>query len=267
MMGNRTQKKKKLVKKDNIKSIILGIVAFCMVAMSLFHAPFKRYSKSFLEHKKNYTKIIKERSYLQDSLLNELGATLSITQYKKAKKEYWKLSQNKLKAYTKKKKELITEHSFRGRSSFRFWLFAFGLVIALLFFSCKSLYHDIVNGSTFKFQFISLTGIIVSFFWLTHLLFLTQQDFNTNSYIAILLVAGALSSCFTYFLVKNYTYKDDLILKQLSLIDRIKTVHYPRVALKALYSERNDKAMLSADSVKENANAFDDDIVTTLKGV
>lgn len=98
-------------------------------------------------------------------------------------------------------------------------------------------------------------------------MFLTLNDFNKNTYIILLLIAGILSSCFTYFLVKNYTYKDDLILKQLSLIDRIKTVHYPRVALKALYSERNDKAMLSADSVKENANAFDDDIVTTLKGV
>ncbi|WP_435261462.1 hypothetical protein [Tenacibaculum sp. nBUS_03] len=255
------------MKKSNIKGIILGIVAFCIVAMSLFHIPFKRYSENFLEHKKGYTKIIKERSYLQDSLLNELGITLTIAQYKKAKKKYWKLSQNKLKTYTKRKKELIEEHSFRGRTSFRFWLFVFGLVIALLFFSCKSLYHDIVNGSTFKFQFISLTGIAVSFFWLIHLVFLTQQDFNKNSYIAILLIAGILSSCFTYFLVKNYTYKDDLILKQLSLIDRIKTVHYPRVALKALYSERNDKAMLSADSVKENTNAFDDDIVTTLKGV
>lgn len=157
-------RRKRQVKSDNIKGIILGIVAFCIVTMSLFHVPFKRYSKNFLEHKKLYSKILKERNQIQDSLLNELGNTLTIVQYKKAKKKYWNFSQNKLKTYTKKKKKLTEEHSFRGRTSFRFWLFVFGLVIALLFFSCKSLYHDIVNGSTFKFQFISLTGIAVSFF-------------------------------------------------------------------------------------------------------
>ncbi|RBW61002.1 hypothetical protein DS884_04005 [Tenacibaculum sp. E3R01] len=235
--------------------------------MSLFHIFFNKYSDEYNEHYKNYSLIIKERNQVQDSLLKELGNTLTISEYKKARVEKWKLSQNKLKIYTKKKKRLAKEHSFRGRSSFRLWIYMFGLVILGLLFSCKSLYHDIVNGSTFKFQFISITGIAVSFFWVIHLTFLTHNDFSKNSYIIILLVAGALSSCFTYFLVKNYTYKDDLILKQLSLIDRIKTVHYPRVALKALYSERNDKAMLSADSVKENTNAFDDDIVTTLKGV
>ena len=273
--------KKKTKKKqatNNLKGILGGMVAFLIVTMSLFHIFFSPDSKEFISHKSNYKQIIKDRdtgairlieefnlkvikNFKNDSLSALSGQLL--TDYK----NHYDSANDRLKAYTKKKHELMDKQSFRGRNSFHFWIFVFGLVAALLFFSCKSLYNDIVHGSTFKFQFLSLTGIAVSFFWIIHLVFLTQDDFSKNSYIVMILGCTVPATFFTYFLVKNYTYKDDIILKQLSLIDKIKTIHYPRVALKALYAERNDKAMLATDTVKENADAFDNDILTILKDV
>ncbi|WP_093668990.1 hypothetical protein [Tenacibaculum sp. MAR_2009_124] len=246
--------------------------------MSLFHIFFAPNSEKYLNHKKKYKTIIDKRDLGTIEILENYQKDLNVTLNRdsilvlseKLIKDYTthkELSNEQLREYTRTKRKYVDEHSFRGRKSFHFWIFVFGLVSALMFFSCKSLYDDIVNGSTYRFQFISLTGIAVSFFWMIHLIFLTQSDFSKNSYILMILVCACLATFFTYFLVKNYTYKDDIILKQLSLIDKIKTIHYPRVALKALYAERNDKAMLATDTVRENADAFDNDILTTLKDV
>ncbi|CAM1374477.1 membrane hypothetical protein [Tenacibaculum xiamenense] len=263
---------------NNTPIILKGLVTFLIVTMSLFHVFFSEYSYQYTEHKKIYKSIVESRDQGIMELLENHNKKIEntsdkdsliflsqklITDYKSHRQ---KISLE-LKNYKKTKKQYYKEHSFRGRSSFHFWVFVFGLVSALMFFSCKSLYDDIVNGSTYRFQFISLTGIAISFFWMIHLTFFTQEDFTKNSYFLMILVCACLATFFTYFLVKNYTYKDDIILKQLSLIDKIKTIHYPRVALKALYAERNDKAMLATDTVRENADAFDHDIVTTLKDV
>ncbi len=255
------------------------MVSFVLITMSLFHIFFPPYSSEYLQHKSTLNKIVKNRDSIAFSIIenhrkslinNELDSvsldlisTKLVSDYRTHYENYKTIIKN----FNTKKKKLALEHSFLGRKSFHFWVFVFGLVSALMFFSCKSLYSDIVNGSTYRFQFISLTGIAVSFFWMIHLIFFTQKDFSKHNYFLMIIGCACLATFFTYFLVKNYTYKDDIILKQLSLIDKIKTIHYPRVALKALYAERNDKAMLATDTVRENADAFDHDILTTLKDV
>ncbi|WP_348704756.1 hypothetical protein [Tenacibaculum sp. 190524A02b] len=264
--------------KVKLRPMVLGVASFLIVAMSIFHIFFSSVSDEYLAHKKTHKLILKERDSKTIELLNEFNEKVKSIKDNKSMlllsnkllkdyKNHYKESKIKLKNYNDKKRKLVIEHSFRGRSSFHFWLFIFGLVTALLFFSCKSLYDDIVKGSAYKFQFLSLTGIAVSFFWLIHLFFFTQKDFSQNSYVAFILLCAILSTFFVYFLVKNYTYKDDIILKQLSLIDRIKTIHYPKIAIKALYSERNDRALNSNESVEDNTNAFDKDILVTLNNI
>lgn len=263
MMGKMTMTRGKLV-----KTSLAGIVTFLLVTMSMFHIFFPARSVTLKPNDLEYHKTINERNTLLNKHLEDLKNKI-ITPENYYEKTTLLLSDysQKIKILNNKRNLLKKNLSFRGRTSLRFWIFIFGLVSALMFFSCKSLYDDIINGSNYGFQFVSLTGITVAFFWLIHLIFLTQKDFSENSYVLIISLCAWLATFFTYFLVKNYTYKDDIILKQLSLIDKIKTIHYPRVALKALYAERNDKAMLATDTVKENADAFDKDIVSTLKDV
>lgn len=243
--------------------------------MSIFHVFFKPYSKEYLSHKRTYKQIIKERdqgtlnlindfdTFIKDKFQNDslnLVASKLLFDYKK----HFEKSSLEIKKYNKKKKSLALSHSFRGRNSFRFWLAYFGIALGLLFFSAKSLYNDIVSGSTYKFHVVSLSGILIAFFWIIHFVFLTQKDFNTNKYFLILILCGIFSSIFTYFLVKYYAYKDDLILSQLSLIERIKTTHYPKIAVKARYYEKYGEPLIELDSVEDNINMFQNDINTSL---
>ncbi|WP_408044865.1 hypothetical protein [Tenacibaculum litopenaei] len=276
--ASTTKRKKKTVLPTHKKGLFLGMVAFFVVTMSLLHIFFPPFSNEYVAHRKTYKPIIRKRdstnlalleqftdkitTQAKDSVVTELSKQL-ILEYK----NHLDKANLRLQQYTKIKNELVQAQSFRGRSSFRFWIFMFGLTTLSLFFSCKSLFDDLSKGSSYRFQLLSLSGIFVSLFWITHLLFQTEKDFEQNTYVFAILLVALLASIFTYFLIKNYTYKDDIILRQLSLIDRIKTIHYPKVAIKALYSERNDKAMLSTDTVRENADAFDDDIVNTLKEI
>lgn len=236
--------------------------------MSLFHIFFEAHAPESKAIMLEYNETISYKNTKLNEYLEKLkNKEISTEDYYSFTHNLLETTDSKIKRLSSDRIKVNNDFSFRGRSSFHFWIFVFGLVSALMFFSCKSLYHDIVHGSTFRFQFISLTGIAISFFWMIHLVFLTQKDFSKHNYFFMIIGCAIPATFFTFFLVKNYTYKDDIILKQLSLIDKIKTIHYPRVALKALYAERNDKAMLATDTVKENADAFDDDILTTLKDI
>ena len=172
---------------------------------------------------------------------------------------------NELKIYHDKKRELAIKHSFRGRTSIRFWLAYFGVTLGFLFFSVKSLYNDIVSGSTYRFQLLSLSGVIVSVFWSIHFIFSTQKDFRINKYVIALILCGILVSIFTYFVVKFYAYKDDIILSQLSLIEKIKTIHYPKMVVRAKYLEKYGESINSDETIKDDIDSFQEDINTILK--
>ena len=166
------QTQKKLALK--VSKIFVGIAAFIIVAMSLFHFPFKRYSNEYLKNKKLYTPIVKQRNLTQDSLLTQLGKTLTIVEYKAAKKAAWSLSQQKLRAYTKKKNQLAKAHSFLGRSSFKFWLKEFGVILLGFYFCSRSLVLDIRKEKSTGHLYLSISGLTVCFFWLYHFLVLDK---------------------------------------------------------------------------------------------
>ena len=244
------------------------MVTFLIVTASLFHIFFSPQSSEQKEHAPKYKLAVKERDSLQARYLSQLEAgEISTQDYVVNTRALAQRSKEKLIGLSATRRQLALEHSFRGRSSFHFWIFVFGLVIALLFFSCKSLYDDISKGSTFRFQFVSGAGIVVSFFWIFHLVLLTQDDFTKHKYVMALLVCALLCSVFTYFLVKYYTYKDDIILKQLSFIERVKTIHYPKMALKALYVEKYGKPADIEERVNDEVDAFQKDLKFTVKDV
>lgn len=232
-----------------------------MVVMSLFHIFLNAKATGIKENNSAYRSEIKKRDSILFSQLTKIENKSLSTSIISMLKE----SKLNVKRINNEKREINRAHSFRGRSSKHFWICFFGLVTALLFFSIKSLFDDIKNGSTYRFQFVSITGIIVSFFWIIHLIFFTQKDFQKNSYILLILICACLCSIFIYFLVKYYTYKDDIILKQLSLLERIKTVHYPKIAVKAMYAEKYGKSVTSVKELQKAAEDFQDDLLETLK--
>lgn len=234
--------------------------------MSLFHIAFDRNTPEQIAHAPLYKIEAVKRDISIDSLQQLFSENLItknqyLSQYN-ITKNYYKES---LKKISGKRKYLARLHSFRGRSSFHFWLAQFGIIMLAFYFCCKSLYNDFVTGSTYKHQLISISGIVVCLFWMAHLIFLTQKDFNANKYILLLILCASLSSVFIYFLVKHYTYKDDIILKQLSFIERIRTIHYPSIAVKAKYAEKYDKSLISENKVEDEINEFQDDLLNSTK--
>lgn len=195
---------------NSIKSFIYGIVAFIIVAMSFFHISFNKYSPEYLEHKKVYKPIIKEREKLQDSLANELGKTLSITEYQRLRTEAWEFSKSRLKKYNVKKDELYKAHMFLGRSNLRFWLFVFGIVLLGFYFSIKSLIDDLKKDLDTGHKFISIAGISVCLFWFYHLFFQTAEDFYRETYFLYGVGIALMSGFFMYGLIRYFIKKESL---------------------------------------------------------
>lgn len=233
--------------------------------MSLFHFPFKRYSTEYSNHYKTYSPIIKERNLKQDYLLKELGKTLTIAEYKAAKKTTWSASQTKLRAYTKKKNQLAKAHSFFGRGSFKFWLKEFGVVLLGLYFSIRSVILD--TSKKTGHLYLSMAGLTVCFFWLYHLFFKTAADFYNSTYITTQLTLSILVAFFTTVFVKHQQNRKATIKELVQFIFRTKDHHYPNVASKALYAQTHNKAITSKDTVADNTLEFEEDLITTLEKV
>ncbi|WP_271770396.1 hypothetical protein [Aquimarina algiphila] len=252
--------------KNKIIPIIKGVVAFLVVTLSLFHVFFSNTTPEIEKQKQVYKSLVKERdTFFEKNLVSFQEGKLSKDEYIELTSKAFIDYKSRLKEIVKTKNAYAIEFSFQGRSSFHFWIFVFGLVAALFFFSCKSLKDDFLRGSTFKFHFVSLSGILVSGFWFIHLIFLTQKDFNQNKYVWTLLACAVLFSVFTYFLVKHYTYKDDIIYKQLSFIMRVRTLYFPRLAIKAKFAENNNCTPEGYEdkSVSEDIDEFQEDLRAT----
>lgn len=256
---------KKKVLQLKIRSLLLGIAAFLIVAMSLFQVPFKRYSEEYKSHYATYPLIIKKRDRIQDSLLSQLGKTLTIDEYKKAKTKAWLDSKLELGEYTKIKKKLAKEHSFLGRSSFKFWIFQFGLILLGFYFSIRSLIADLNKKVKTGHEIISVIGISISLLWFYHLFFQTARDFYTETYLIFKFIVSLAVGYFVSRLIKYYTQKEGIIKSLVDLIFRIKKTHYRNIVAKALYAEKYNKSLDTLKTVKNQTDDFDKDVSDTIK--
>ena len=203
--------------KFRLKETVFTIFSFLMVTMSLYHVFFDNKSPEIKINKEASIAMFKNRDSIQNELLEQLNNSVI------SKDEYYFEMSTLLKQVKIKKKKLKNEKrviaydfSFRGRSSFHFWIFVFGLVTLGLFFSCKSLHHDIINGSSFKVCFMSICGIVISLFWVIHLTFMTQNDFTKNSYVGLILLCSIMFGIFGYYSIKYIANKK---LKKEKLLD------------------------------------------------
>lgn len=249
------------IKHNKTIPILKGTVAFILVTLSLFHILFEPKSDLVAANDEKYDEIVVNRNSLNQKYREDLkNGHIGVDEFLLKTDELVNQSKAQINLLNKEKRKINQDHSFRGRSSFHFWIFVFGLVTALFFFSCKSLIDDFSRGSTFKFHVVSFTGVLISLFWFIHLVFLTQRDFNKNSYILLILACAAVFSIFVYFLVRYYTYKDDIIKSQLSFIMRVKKYYYDDIAFRALYAEKSGKPYKSEKAVNDCIDEFQEDL-------
>lgn len=207
------QSTKKIIGKQKTKVLIKGIVTFLLVTLSLFHVFFHSKPPKLEAVTKEYRQVIKKRNNLRSSYLEDLKKRkVSIDDYYTKVTSLIGQSEKDIKRLNNKKKSINQSFSFRGRKSFHFWIFAFGLVTALLYFSSKSLYNEIKEKRSLGFQLHSILGITISFFWMIHLIFFTQKDFTANSYVVVIFLCALSCAVSTYLLMK---YQVKLAIKKL----------------------------------------------------
>lgn len=262
---NQKKQEKNKKRKQKIIIILKGIVTVLIVTMSILHFPFERYSKEQRIHLKKYTPLVKNRNQRQDSLKSILGITINIAQYKMLSKKLWDEDQKKLKEFTKENKRLKQEHSFLGRSNFKFWFFLFGLVSLGFYFSIRSLFVDYRKRVKSGHIFISSLGVSISLFWYYHLFFKTASDFYDSTYVWYEVIICLVTALFISKLVKYYAEKENVIKSLMNLIFKIKKIHFRKMTIKALYAERNNSSVYSIERVKDCADEFDRDIKETIE--
>ncbi len=245
--------------KISFVAFLKGITVFIILSLSLWHIFFDSKNPLVTEYVKEYKSTVKERDI---EILRHFRSNNDV----EGESIYLKYK-TLLKSINDKKKKEAHAFSFLGRSSFHYWICIFGIVLLGFFFSCKSLLHDIKEGTTYKTYAVSLGGIFISLFWLIHHIFLTQKDFSEHNYIALISVCAAMSTYFTFYLVKNYRYKDEIIEKLVEFILRVKEVHVHRLGVKALFASKTGKPMCNEKEVINTIEKFDKDLLDTINKI
>ena len=250
--------------KEIIIGIFKGVIAFFVVTLSLFHIFYEAKPPQLKIEQERYKSLVKERDSLHLIKRNLFEKDLiSKAEYLDFEKKHFLLYKLRLKSQSNLKLKISKDFSFRGRRSFQFWIFAFGVITALFYFACKSLFDEFSKGSTFKHQLVSISGILISGFWLIHLIFLTQDDFQKHNYVILILLCALLFTVFTFYFVKHYSYKDHIIYSQLSFIMRVRTVHLFDLSLRTKYAEKYNREMPSGKRTSDILDEFQNDLRKT----
>ncbi|WP_340074830.1 hypothetical protein [Leptobacterium sp. I13] len=164
---------------------------------------------------------------------------------------------------------------FIGFTNFRRFLYSFGNHFAL--FSCAAFLLFIGNFIAKEHKsVVRIVNIVGGLFAAVGIYFLlwvfnTHSDFPKSAYYAMFSVSALVIAYVIYifnkflfqiFITNRYTIKN-----LIAFVFRVRQVHYKKVAVKALYAEIHDKAKVSDETVKDNADAFEKDFYETLDNV
>lgn len=219
---------KKLI--NILKSFLIGTVAVLAITVTFSPEYFLKASKEYTQHSKQYSLIIKARNNAEANLVSSLESKVInsqnyITKYK-ANKLYYS---NKLKEYTRIKKQLKLDQSYLGYSSYRNFLLGiskpiFSLVICmfLLFLIIKHIQDK--HKKNF-YLIISCAFILCSGYWVSwsFLSFTIDPkrgvDFPRWTYDLAIYVLPFIVFLAAYFLFKALQNKDYLKKLVIRLFD------------------------------------------------
>ena len=124
-----------------LKELLITLFSFLLVTMSLYHVFFESKDPGIKKNNTKYINFITERSNKINLYLQQLdNKEININEYNALVTDIFFNSRKVVKELNDEKRKLSKKFSFRGRVSFHYWLFVFGLVTLGAFFSCKSLY-------------------------------------------------------------------------------------------------------------------------------
>ncbi|MCF6349281.1 MAG: hypothetical protein L3J20_13470 [Flavobacteriaceae bacterium] len=198
-----------------IKTSIFSAVIVSAIAVTFLHEYFPNSSQEYLEHKKNYKKIITNRDIAFDNLLNELGNN-NITKegfivaYANIKTN----SSINLKEYNKTKNRIKENDSYLGYTSFKNFLLGIGfpisgIVLSILFLNVVINHVQHESHKKFylivSFAFIACWGYWVSWSFLSFSQDPSRPfDFPKSYYNAALYILPTLIFISSFYLMKYY---------------------------------------------------------------
>ncbi len=201
--------------KTVIKTFFLSAVIVSAIAVTFVHEYFPNVSKEYVEHKKKYKPIIKNRDLAIETLLTQLqqqqiSKEIFITKFREVKTT----SLNEIKEYNKIKKGIIAKNSYMGYTSFKNFLFGIcfpvcGLVLSLLFLNVNI--NPVYQKDRKKFYIIVSFIFIACFgYWVSWSFISNSQDPNRpfdfpKLYYNIALYILPIVVCISaYYLMKYY---------------------------------------------------------------
>lgn len=271
-----TQKVQIRATTESVKRFLINIFAvifiFVGITASFFHRPFS-------DKNPEIKKIDQERALLKkswnliehrhDSLLK--NNLISKNEYFRIKQTNEKLRIQSFRTIAKKRAKAHADFSYNGRSSFKYWLFIFGVFVTLFTSSCFAATKDYRLKQTGLLRwyepYTSISYISVSLFWICHTLFRTSTDYDLTTYSLIVLITVIPVSYFIYHFLRKSFFIEKKLKDLILLTFRIRDKHYIDVAVKAKYAERYNKALPDTKTVKQNADELDKDIDNTINGL
>lgn len=156
---------------------------------------------------------------------------------------------------------------FLGEIGWAAGLFLYALANLLNTFFLKKRYMRMeFTGKMLLHSTLLFVGCFYTFY-----VFYSEKDFSPVWYFfamvlcAITLVFASKFIIDTY--VKRSAYLKANIERLVAFIFRVRTTHYKKVAIKALYAEKQDTVIDRSETVTENADEFDEDFYKTLQKI
>ncbi len=148
--------------------------------------------------------------------------TISIADYLKIKSENSAMRIKDFRGISKKRRELVNNFSFNGRSSLHFWLWVLGIFISLLICSFFLAIKDIRLKKAGLLKWYeppaSISFIAVSLFWLYHTIFQRTKDFELSIYTLYLVLVLIPLSYFIYHFLRRFSTIEEKLLENIRIL-------------------------------------------------
>lgn len=169
--------------------------------------------------KKDYYKII-----------NNFDKDLSLFINQLPKEEQQKFNQltelkaKKLKEYHTNKKQIKSELSYKGYTSYRYFLYAVGIPFCLLILSFRYWYLILSKNEENRFKriFLNIESFAFSYvalYWLAWVYF-TNTDFDLKYYKISYILITALVLCLVYLIIKAIIYSEQKHLRVIKYLNQ-----------------------------------------------
>jgi len=169
--------------------------------------------------------------------------------------------------------QIQKKQEFRGFEDFQQFLGEFNWAFALFLYTLFNLKNVIRKDEFNKWELLFHLNItFISIYFICWAISPPSfQDYEKVTYLLYALGFSILSALSMYFIVlksqKREAELTENIQRLIGFVFRVRNEHYKTVAKKAMHAEMYNKAKLTNDSVKQNADDFEEDLFETLETI